>query len=128
MARQREDTPAAVSDERLQWLRDQADVLLEDVERAVKGSSHTAVVSLRREQRHIRNELDGEILRRAEAEKAAGQIRPQDVTPEEWRAHIMADAAATADQDLELYVHEWLERSGLRLLVDQGEPRLRRVS
>ena len=128
MARQKEDTPESVSDARLRWLRSQTRKLVADVKRAIEGNSHTAVVSLRREQRHIRNEMDAEILRRAEAEKAAGQLRPQDVTPEEWRAHIRADAAATSDQDLELYVHEWLERSGLRLMVDQGEPRLMRAS
>lgn len=128
MARQKNDTPETVSDARLAWLRGQLMALGADVARAIEAESHTATVSIRREQRHLRNELDTEMARRA-AEAAAAQSRqPTDYTPEEWASHVRADAAAATDADLEIYVYEWMERSGLRLVVESGEPHLRRVS
>ena len=35
-----------------------------------------------------------------------------------------ADAQAATDEDLEVYVHEWLTRHGYRLVVEGGQLRL----
>jgi hypothetical protein len=50
------------------------------------------------------------------------------MTPEEWKQAVLEDAQQADDQDLEVYAHEWLTRVGLRLLVEDGEPRLVRAA
>ncbi len=50
------------------------------------------------------------------------------MTPEEWRQAVLEDAQQATDQDLEVYAHEWLTRVGLRLMVEDGEPRLVRAA
>ena len=92
-----------------------------------EAQSLTALTGLRREQRQLRAELDAEVDRRAEAERAH-LIQPEDMTAEEWAARVRADVASTPDSDLELYVHEWLSRNGLTLVVEDGHPRLHRVA
>ena len=37
---------------------------------------------------------------------------------------MRADAQAATDEDLEVYVHEWLTRHGYRLVVEGGQLRL----
>lgn len=58
----------------------------------------------------------------------SGAVDRSAMTPEEWQAAILEDAQAATDQDLEVYAHEWLSRVGLRLLVEDGEPRLVRAA
>lgn len=53
-----------------------------------------------------------------------GTITAADMTPEEWNQRVRDDAQAATDEDLELYVHEWLTRHGYRLVVEGGQLRL----
>ena len=51
-------------------------------------------------------------------------ITAADMTPEEWQQRVRADAQAATDEDLEVYVHEWLTRHGYRFVVEGGQLRL----
>ena len=64
------------------------------------------------------------ILAKLREMEAESRERPEDLSPEEWAARVREDAAAASDEDLEVYVHEWLRRAKLSLIMDGGEPRL----
>ncbi|RME29388.1 MAG: hypothetical protein D6798_00150 [Deltaproteobacteria bacterium] len=67
-----------------------------------------------------------ELQEAKQAAAAAGEKDPAELTPEEWRAEVEADAAEATDEDLEIYVREWLSRHKYSLVVNEvGELELR---
>jgi uncharacterized protein YydD (DUF2326 family) len=69
----------------------------------------------------LQNDIDEARLQLAEWEDTTNQIgRPkaEDYTAEEWRQMIQADAQTCPDADLQIYLHEALQRTGYSLVVD----------
>ncbi len=60
-------------------------------------------------------ELEAEAARNAMASAS-----PEDMSAEEWRQRVIADAKAARLPDLDLYVEEWLGRTGYRLGRDDA--------
>lgn len=50
------------------------------------------------------------------------------LTQEEWLDRVRQDAMACNDEDLEMYVYEWLSRNGYQLLVTDGRLKLARTA
>ncbi len=63
-------------------------------------------------------------LEREARDRYRASITAADMTPEEWQQRVRADAQAATDEDLEVYVHEWLTRHGYRFVVEGGQLRL----
>ena len=62
-----------------------------------------------------------------EAEARAGEIDPASLDAETWLLRVQEDAREATDEDLEVYVREWLRRLGYELEVsERGHLRLRR--
>jgi hypothetical protein len=99
--------------ERAEWVLSHAQ---DGVDSAAPGS--VAYVQSLRAVMKAGQELD--LLKAAER----GTITAADMTPEEWNQRVRDDAQAATDEDLELYVHEWLTRHGYRLVVEGGQLRL----
>ena len=99
--------------ERAEWVLAHAQ---DGVDSAAPGS--VAYVQSLRAVMKAGQELD--LLKAAER----GAITAADMTPEEWNQRVRDDAQAATDEDLELYVHEWLTRHGYRLVVEGGQLRL----
>ena len=69
----------------------------------------------------LQNDIDGARLELADWEDLQGKIgklKAEDYTPEEWKAMILADAQACSDVDLQVYLHEALNRTGYSLVVE----------
>ena len=112
MARSRIEKPRAVgivdlsAIERGEWVLAQA-------ERGVSAATPGSVAHVQGLRAVMRAGRDLDELRTA-----------ADMTPEEWEQRVRADAQAATDEDLEVYVHEWLTRHGYRLVVEGGQLRL----
>ena len=126
MARREDTTPGEVTTRRISWIRSQAIRLGNDLAGARDSKSWSAVAALQREIRTLRDALDTELLRRAEARAAELKAAPTTCTPEEWRARVLADADACSDDDLDIYGAEWLSRHGYIAVVEAGELSVRR--
>jgi len=63
-----------------------------------------------------------ELRERERPEEGAAEL-----TEEEWLRTVREHALEVPDQELEVYLHQWLQRKGLRMVVEAGEPRLVRV-
>lgn len=99
--------------------------MLEHLTRLAAGGVHAAEpgsVAYVQSMRELRN-AHAALLDLAERE----QVKPADpsaMTPEEWRALVERDAAATSDADLEIYMVAWMERMGVVLVHEGDEARL----
>jgi hypothetical protein len=71
----------------------------------------------------LRNDYDDTRLELADWEDLRGKVgklQAEDYTADEWRAMILADAQACSDVDLQLYLHEALNRTGYSLVVEKS--------
>jgi len=113
---------------RVRWLIGKISELESDLQTFREMGSATAVTAMHKEIRTHRAELDSLSIELAEQDDAAQVVAAEDLSPEEWVAKVRADAQAASDEDLEVYVHEWLDRSGMRIVHDKGGARLARAS
>jgi len=118
MGRRKNTTPEQVSSARLRWLRAQSRRLMEDYKGAKKANSWSAVSSLQREIRTLRDMIDAECLKIGEMEALKAQASPE--TPEERAAMLGKLIEAASDDELEVCVAEWCKRRRYRLQVDEG--------
>ena len=103
---------------RLSWLRAQSRRVFKDHEGARKAGSWSAAAQLLRETRAIRDQIDTEAMRIAEAEALKRQASPE--TPEERAALLGKLIEAASDDELEVCLAEWCKRRRYRLVVDEG--------
>ena len=129
MGRLPDTTPAAADSGRVLWMRRKMVDLGKDIGAARKDKSWSAVASLHREQRSIRDQLDAAKLEEAAAKaRALAEEAGREPTAEE-RAEQVAEAARVATvEELEVFVTEWTRRANYRLRVDDdGVLHLERV-
>ena len=129
MGRKPDTTPEQCDVARLEWLMDQLSAVGDDRLAASEAGSHSAVSSLRREERALRDQIDlGRI--QMEAEIAAANAPEMTDAQKSERLSEMVDNAS--DGELEVAVSEWLKRrrydlcvdaSGSLQLVPQGDTR-----
>lgn len=118
MGRRQNTTPEQVSSARLRWLRAQSRRLMEDYKGAKKCGSWSAVSSLQREIRTLRDMIDAECLKIGELEARQAAASPE--TPEERAALLGKLIEAASDDELEVCLAEWCKRRRYRLVVDEG--------
>jgi hypothetical protein len=85
--------------------------------------NYAPVASLRLRVQALRNDYDDTRLELADWEDLRGKVgklQAEDYTADEWRAMILADAQACSDVDLQLYLHEALNRTGYSLVVEKS--------
>lgn len=124
------DTPKArrVREARMEWLRDKIDELEADLATFREVGVATAICAMHKEVRTHRKELDEMQATLAAEDDAAQMVTAEDLTPEQWAAKVRSDAQAATDDDLEVYVYEWMERKGLRLVHEGNGARLVRAA
>lgn len=113
-----------VKAERVAWLIQTLAEMAEDISGFRDREAATAVTAMHKEIRTYRAELDALRLEIAEAEDAIRNRDPGTMSADEWAEAIAGDAAQATDDDLEIYVREWLSRNGLSLEPGRGVPRL----
>ena len=109
---------------RRRWLLKRLTALGKDENAMRSGESWTALRGLHAEIRHYRAEYDAIRLELAQADDAAGHVNAEDMTADEWRERIEADARSASLEDLEVYVSEYYDRSRLTPVADGGVIRL----
>ena len=115
MGRKPDTTPEQCDVVRLEWLIDQLEAVGNDRVRASEAGSHSAVASLRREERALRDQIDlGRI--QMEAEIAAANAPEMTDAQKSQRLSEMVENAS--DGELEVAVSEWLKRRRYDLCVD----------
>ena len=115
MARRPDTTPKTCDKTRLNWLRAQLRAVNADRESASHCLSHSAVASLRREERCLRDLIDSGRIEIA-ARAAVGSNR--EATPEERVGAMVERVGNAADDELEVAVAEWFRRMRYDLSVD----------
>ena len=122
MPRRESKPPARLSSARLSWLRKQLKAVQGDHTEAKKDRSWSAVAALRRQMQALRLELDNEVIRledaRALAEREAAAA--VELTPEERATQMAQSALKATDDELEIFVSEWLGRIKYDLRVDDA--------
>jgi hypothetical protein len=111
-------------DARLKAVEKRLKAINADIESAREDKNWSALAALHLRAQKARAEYDecrqgievAKALAAEEAEAKKGR-RPEDFTPEEWEALVLADAMAATDADLEIAVKVWLDRRGLELQV-----------
>ena len=119
MAQSRIENPRAVGIVDLSAI-ERGEWVLEQAERGVSAATPGSVAHVQGLRAVMRAGRDLDELRAAHR----ASITAADMTPEEWEQRVRADAQAATDEDLEVYVHEWLTRHGYRLVVEGGQLRL----
>ena len=122
MAARERTKPARLSSARLSWLRKQLRAVKTDHTEAKKDRSWSAVAALRRQMQALRLELDHETIRLDDARALADQEAASAVTlsPEERATQMAQSALKATDDELEIFVSEWLGRIKYDLRVDDG--------
>ena len=129
MARRPETTPERCDEERLKWLIDQLSAVQADTEAAAENHSHSAVASLRREERALRDQID---MGRMQLEAEVAAADRTDLTDAQKSERLSEMVENASDVELEVAVAEWLKRrrydlcvdgSGSLQLVPQGDSR-----
>lgn len=121
MARREDTTPETITKARIRWLEAQQRKLSVERKEAGEAGSWSAVAALAREIRTCRDQADTERLRQAQA--PAKQTRTAaDYTAEEWANLVAEDAAQATEEDLEVYMAEWLRRK--KYQIEPGSLRL----
>lgn len=121
-------TPLQVTDAAIAWLRGNLGTLSKDIAACRKNRSWTAVATMHRERRATRSQLDEILRQRAELAHASEVEDPATLSPEAWAARVRESAVAATDDDLEVFVGEWLRRRGYLLLSDAGALVLRKIA
>lgn len=98
-----------------------------DIKIARDAEKFTALSSLRNQERMLLDRQHLIELETAQEADRAGKKSAKDMTPEQWEDYIRRDAQATDSNDLEFYVHEWLQRGRMRLVVEDGVPKIVRI-
>jgi hypothetical protein len=88
---------------------------LRDLRVRIRESSGIAYTQMLREESALQTRIEALLL-------AGSQQRdPRSMPPEEWRAVLEGDATSAPDCDLEVYVAEWLRRTGARIVHDRQQ-------
>jgi hypothetical protein len=114
----------AAREGRKTWLQKRLTQLGKDESTFRQSQAFSALRGIHTEIRHYRIEFDAIRLELAEEDDAAGRIRPEDMTPEEWARKIQHDASCASLEDLEVYVAEFYQRSSLKPVAEGGVIRL----
>ena len=122
MPRRSSTKPARLSSARLSWLSRQLRAVKADHAEAKEDRSWSAVAALRRQMQALRLELDHETIRLDDARALAEQEAAAAVTlsPEERATQMAQSALKATDDELEIFVSEWLGRIKYDLRVDDG--------
>jgi hypothetical protein len=119
--------PLKTSSQRLRWLEAEMRTVTRDRDGARECQSWSAVAAHARQLQALRGEYDTEILR-LEAERLAAEAAgalDRELTPQERIERLQAAAPQATDEEIEVFVAEWLLRHKLALEVDEGGvPRL----
>lgn len=121
---------ATVSKGRTAWLKKSMQQVRTDCASAREGKSWSAVAALHRQEQQLRAEYDAErAAQAARAEEEANRkASAADMTPDEWRMRVEADARASTDDDLDIVMQVWMERNGVVMVHEGADTRLVRRS